>query len=476
MRTAAHLLIVAAACIAGAAIALASFGLDRDLDVGTVHVSVEPGHQGALDIYVPLVDWGLRFDGVRLPARLKVDVRSIDRQAALRVADARELDVERLRSGARDAIASYLRILVGVAFGSALALGALVALALRSHPPPRLRWALATAVATSLAIAGALVLLLPPRGTLDDPEYYAHGPDIPRALTALQSATESATVLSDELNAQLVGLARFVSAPARRQGLGGLPTVTVASDLHNNVLALPALESATRDGPLLFAGDLTDRGTSLEVRVVRRIVDAGNPVVFVTGNHDSETLARRLAREGAVVLTERGRIGRDGRLGDRIVEVGGLRMAGYADPFQHSVDNESGPPREPVITPDQQAAFAAWLRPLVGQVDVVMVHAPALAAQALQELRERPPRREIAFVLGHTHNPDVQRSDNLTTINGGTAGGGGTGNLDEGQPVGLAVLTYQAESRFRPLAVDVVEVDPGRGSARAERQRLEDRR
>ena len=50
---------------------------------------------------------------------------------------------------------------------------------------------------------------------------------------------------------------RLVNAPANRAPLGSrLPRLTVASDLHNNVIALPALERAASGGPLLFAGDL----------------------------------------------------------------------------------------------------------------------------------------------------------------------------------------------------------------------------
>ena len=474
VKTAAHVLAVVAACLVGALIALSTFGLDRRLDIGTVHVSVDPGHRGALDLYVPLVDWGVRFDGVRLPARLRVDVRSIDRRRALEVASARELDVERLRADARDAIASYLRLLVLVTFAAALALGALVALALHRHPPPRLRWLFAAAGATAAVCALAVALLLPPRGDLGAPEYYAHGPDIPRALTALRAASASAGVLSDELNAQLVGLARFVSDPAGRGGVDGLPRLTIASDLHNNVLALPAIENAANGGPLLFAGDLTDTGTALELRLVRRVVEAGDPVVFVTGNHDSDTLARRLAREGAIVLTERGRIRPDGHLGERVVTVRGLRIAGYADPFAYRRDNEAGPPRrEPHPTPAMQRDFADWLRPLVGKIDVVMVHNPTLAELALEELREHPPDRELLLVVGHTHRPAVERDENVTVVNGGTAGGGGTGNLTEGQPVGLAVLSYRARRGFTPVAVDTVEVDPSSGSARAERRPLD---
>ena len=60
-------------------------------------------------------------------------------------------------------------------------------------------------------------------------------------------------------------------------------------------------------------------------------------------------------------------------------------------------------------------------------------------------------------------------SDNLVELNGGTAGGGGVGNLAENQPFGLAVLTYSREGRFEPLAADTVQIDPRSGSASADR-------
>ncbi len=64
---------------------------------------VDPGHRGALDIYAPLVDWGVRFGGVRLPVRLKVDVRAVDRASVFRVAQAGNLDVTAVREEATTA-------------------------------------------------------------------------------------------------------------------------------------------------------------------------------------------------------------------------------------------------------------------------------------------------------------------------------------------------------------------------------------
>src|ERR687890_939954 len=192
-----------------------------------------------------------------------------------------------MRLEARDAIASFLRALIGVTMLGAIALGLLVAFAIRGGAGPRLRWTAALAAGTTLAIGIALVVLFPPRGEIDHPQYYAHGADIPRALEAIDTAQRSTRVLDEERDAQLVGLARLVTEPANRTPLTGAPRLTVASDLHNNVLTIPILERSAADAPVLFPGDMTDRGSPIETRLVRRVVRAGGRFVFVSGNHDS---------------------------------------------------------------------------------------------------------------------------------------------------------------------------------------------
>ena len=97
--------------------------------------------------------------------------------------------------------------------------------------------------------------------------------------------------------------------------------LTIASDLHNNTFGLGVLERAANGGPVLFAGDLTDRGSPLETSVVRRTVRLGRPFVFVTGNHDSDFLAHELASEGAIVLTRRGRLMPKGGFGPMIYKL-----------------------------------------------------------------------------------------------------------------------------------------------------------
>jgi predicted phosphodiesterase len=470
------IVLVIVATLAGAVTALSTFHLDRNLDVGSVRLSVDPGHKGALDLYVPLVDWGVRFPVVRLPARVNVDVRSIDRDAVVRLADAGTLDASHVRGQARDALATYLLRAIVVATLAGLALGLLVAAAARGGRAPRLRWSAAAAIATSLVIATTLAVLLPPRSNVDSPQYYANGPEVPAALRTLASIGASSKTLDDEIDEQLVGIARLVNAPANRTELGPkLPRLTIASDLHNNVIALPALERAARGGPLLFAGDLTDKGSPIEQALVMRIVHAGSRLVFVSGNHDSDVLERKLARAGATVLTRDGSLKRDGTPGGPlIVRVGGLRIAGYDDPLMrlakdHYADRGATP------TPADQQAFKDWLDPLIGRIDVVMVHEPGLAKLAVDALRAAPPQAPLLVVWGHTHHAELKRNATLTTINPGSLGAGGTGNLaDSGGDIGLARVIYSTTAVFAPLAADLVQIDPGSGSAQAQRYRLDE--
>jgi predicted phosphodiesterase len=472
VRSAAAVALVVIAVLGGGLLALATYSAERDLSVGRIEVSVQPFHKGALDIYVPLVDWGARFSGVRLPARLSIDVRTVNRGAAQRVAGGQLPDVEAVRHEASDGVASYLRELIGIVFLCGLAAGLVVALAVRGHGAPRLRWLFATAGGVALAGCVVLALLLPPRGEIADPEYYANGPDIPVALRTIEQAQGSAKVISEELNQQLVGLAQLISESSRRR-TQGLRSVVVASDLHNNLLALPALDRALRGRPLMFVGDLTSSGSPFEFSLVRRIVALGHPFVFVSGNHDSDALVRRMALAGGIVLTQRGRLRPDGTHGPVVVNVRGLRVAGYADPFERRARDHFRQRQEPRPDESQRREFRDWLTPLVGRVDIVLVHEPQLAEDAAAELRRSSPARPLVLLTGHTHVASFRSSPNFVELNGGTVGGGGTGNLEKTQPFGLAVLTYTRDGGFEPEAADLVEIDAHRGSARAERFRIE---
>jgi predicted phosphodiesterase len=475
LRRAAALLAVVVATLVGGYLALASFRQDEELSVGTIRLSVSPGHTGALDVYVPLVDWGARFEAIRLPARLRVDLRTVDRDVVRTVANGDQLDVDYVRSEARDAIAGFLRNLILTVLLCGGSLGVLTAFAVRGGATPKLRYTVGAAAATTVLSAVALIVLLPPRGEISNPQYYAFGPDIPRALEAVEAAQRGSERLDQELNAQLVGLARLVTAPANRPTVDDRPRFTLASDLHNNVVSIPILERTAAEGPVFFAGDMTDRGSPIEGSLVRRVVRTGKPFVFVPGNHDSDQLARELADDGAIVLTRNGRLNRMGETtGREIVDIKGLRVAGYDDPFERRAAEDFADRYDRKPDASELERFANWLRPIRDDVDIVMVHNPALLPDALKELDEEARPQPLLFLVGHTHHGSLTRRPGATVLNAGTVGAGGTTNLLERERIGIARLAYETQPRFTPLAADLIEIDPRSGNATARRERLDE--
>ena len=163
----------------------------------------------------------------------------------------------------------------------------------------------------------------------------------------------------------------------------------------------------------------------------------------------------------------------DGSYGPVVVKEAGLRVAGYDDPLERRSDESY---RDNGATPSvqQQAAFQGWFHTVSDKVDAIMVHNPAVAQLVFDELRADPPTTTpLVFFVGHTHHARLDRIGSVTVINGGTVGGGGAANVEDGSSIGIAAMTYRIRPEFSPLAVDLVQIDPGTGSATANRTRLD---
>ena len=109
------------------------------------------------------------------------------------------------------------------------------------------------------------------------------------------------------------------------------------------------------------------------------------------------------------MLTRNGRLKPDGTHGPIINRIAGLRVAGYDDPFERRSAESFRDRYDNNPQPGMQDEFLQWLRPLIGKVDVVMVHEPALIGTALQVLEDDPPERPLVF-LDRPHAQDRARA------------------------------------------------------------------
>jgi predicted phosphodiesterase len=466
-----------AASIAGGYVALRAFGggVER-FALGSVLVELEPARQGTIDVYVPIVDWGVRAHPFEAPLVIKLRFRSLDRDAArrtLRSGEEARATLARLRREVaqvvrRGLVRSAALAVVGGTVGGLLA-GGLVGAARRDR-----RWILYGATIGALsqaALAGgtALDVRNVDYEAFDRPTFYAQGRELPRLLSfseQLLRTDERYTESYEQALAGLANLVAFASAPATA------PTETqvalVASDLHSNTLVLSVLREYASGKPIFFVGDFTLLGTRHERSLATSVARLGSPVVAVSGNHDSAPFMQAMARAGAIVLTRDGRLRGDGsRDGRRVVEVGGLSVAGYDDPLEGQDESIAGRPLElhDEALADAASAFVAWFESLEDSPDVVLVHQHALAHALLDSLPDDG-GQPLLILTGHDHKQHLEQRGAALLVDGGTVGAGGPLAIGE-QSVGFIELRFTSD---RLQAVDLIEVDPLSGEARAERR------
>lgn len=200
------------------------------------------------------------------------------------------------------------------------------------------------------------------------------------------------------------------------------------SDIHNNPAAFDFIEKVVLNFNIDFiidTGDLTDYGTELETEMVSRVSSLSVPYLFVPGNHDSPKVIEAMEREGAIIL------------GNEMIELMGLRIAGVADPSSESALM--------AIAPDQvlrERAATAYKNLTSGaeQPDLVAVHHPLMG---------NPFVGETSVILsGHTHRAQVRFEQGSALINAGTTGAAGVRGLQApiDNPYSMVVLYFELDS------------------------------
>jgi predicted phosphodiesterase len=268
-------------------------------------------------------------------------------------------------------------------------------------------------------------------------------------------------------------------------GAGGFADVEggrralLASDLHGNALVVDALERlAERDRPIFFVGDFGHQGSEAEVKLVApQLRRLGSRVIAVSGNHDSSALMERLADAGVTVLTSSGRLTPTGAIeGSPVIEVAGMRVAGWSDPLEWHGDKADDPERIFSFSefPDgdrrrreAESTLVAWFDGLTQRPDIVLVHQQGLAQHLAATLAARPGHKPLVILTGHDHKQHVDRHGRVVVVDAGSVGAGGVLGIGD-ERVGLGDLHFASDSPTL-AAVDLIEAEPFTGGAQAQR-------
>jgi predicted phosphodiesterase len=482
---------VLAIALGGVLVGMRLAGSDvYDTDLGQVRLEVEPHWGGQVDAYVPIADWGLRAAAFDAPVRLRAEVRSLNRKAVLRAAGGDAGILSRTERQLNDAAGAAVTREALFAAGGGLLAGALAVLVLVARGRRRRRrLLLGTGLAialTGLAIVGASVAVLRSTfdaGAFERPRFYANGAELLQLLDVVTKADAKAASYRSKVQGTLVRLSSLLSESDLNGGgfadVEGGRRALLASDLHANTLVIGSLERlAQGDRPIFFVGDFGHQGSEGEIKLLApKLRRLGSRVIAVSGNHDSRTLMERLAEVGVTVLSSSGRLRPDGTIvGSPVIDVSGLRVAGWRDPLEWQGRKPDDPRRifsfselkdGDLRRRQAESALLAWFDALPERPDVVLVHQNGLAQYLAATLAERPGEGPLTILTGHDHKQHVDRHGPIVVVDAGSVGAGGVLGVGD-ERVGLGDLHFATRSPAL-VAADLIEAEPFTGGASAQR-------
>ena len=454
---------------------------EYDTELGRVSVRVTPATHGQVEAYIPLADWGVRFHAFRAPMRLHLEPRTVERDVVIRAASGARAPVSATEAGLRTAVKKTVLRTLRFALGGAALLALMLGLGLAAFGVRR-RMVLVGAPVAVLAIAAVAcaATLVQARASfderaLDHPTFYARGAELVQLLDAATNARAAGDGYASKVQGAVSGFASLLTDPTAGRVDDTRPAL-LASDLHNNRVALDSLRDYARDKPVFFVGDFGNTGSADEARLLAPgIAGLGRDVVAVSGNHDSTIFMRSLARRGVTVLTRDGVLRADGSHGGPVADVAGLRVAGFDDPLEwHGGD--PGDPRRifsfSELPDPQQATDAAqqdllrWYDGLPRAPDVVLVHQNGLAQWLAEQLRIRGVTRPLTILTGHDHRQHITTHGAVTVVDAGTVGASGIYGVGR-DSVGLGDLHFAPAGNLD--AADLIAVEPVSGAAQARR-------
>jgi Calcineurin-like phosphoesterase superfamily domain len=454
---------------------------EYETELGRVSVRVTPSTHGEVEAYVPLADWGVRFHAFRAPMRLHLEPRTVQRDVVLRAASGERAPVRATEAGLRTAVRKTVFRTLRFALGGAVLVAVFLALGLAAfgvRPRAVLIGAPASVVVVAAIACGATLWQAQAsfdERALDRPTFYARGAELVQLLDAATNAREAGDGYASKVQGAVGGFASLLADPSAGR-VDETRAALLASDLHNNRVALDSLRDYARDKPVFFVGDFGNTGSPTEARLLAPgVAGIGREVVAVSGNHDSTIFMRSLARRGVTVLTRDGTLHADGSHGPQIVDVAGLRVAGFDDPQEwHSADPDNArrifsfselPDPEQAVT-RAQADLLRWYDRLPRRPDVVLIHQNGLAQWLASRLHQRGVTRPLTILTGHDHRQHVTGYGPVSVVDAGTVGASGIYGVGR-DSVGLGELHFAPAGNLE--AADLIAVEPVSGAAQAQR-------
>ncbi|WP_025274276.1 metallophosphoesterase family protein [Haloglycomyces albus] len=430
-------LTIALLAVAFASSALANSALGRvDAQIGPFDttVSVRPDLDGGTKVGLsPLGN--VYFDSHNGPLGVTVGLNTVNpQQAEILVNDPNGLN------NVSDDIAGEVKQAVMSAAFTALAASLAVGLVLGGILFRRNSRALVTGLLAT-ALTGAS--LLNATSSLR-PESIAE-PGFDGVLVYAPGVVGDVESIPDNYDKQLDNLQKFVTnisglySAATRLPSEGIDDDSIrvlhVSDLHLNPLAWELISTIVDQfgiDVVADTGDISDYGSQQEAEFyTEQVTDVDAPYLWVKGNHDSTTTQAIMERYDNVTV-----------LDDDITEVAGLTFAGAADP-RFTPDKSAQPSDE--YAKQMLLESSQRLRNLIdadGEVDVAMVHEPAMAP---------PLAGSTPLVLaGHTHRRSVEDlGENTTLMICGSTGAAGLRNWESDEPMNmeLDVLYFNPDSQ-----------------------------
>src|SRR6266508_3145997 len=209
--TAALVLYCAALSFAGSVVAVRAAGpAVTTFTLGTVETRMGLAASGRFDVYVPIVDWGVRARPYGAPLAVDLQFRSLDRDAALaavRSGPAAQRNVRLLENELRGSVnAGFRRAALAALAGGAL--GGFLAGTIAVAFGRRRRW-------LPVGAGAGLALVTAEWNALRQPTFYAHGSELPQLLSFSDQILTAGETYTDSYDRAVEGLENLISATER---------------------------------------------------------------------------------------------------------------------------------------------------------------------------------------------------------------------------------------------------------------------